>query len=205
MAPASAPAWRQARRTAFALREDHGWLADAALGFSLSVLMGATAYWEMHIPWSPVPVTLQTFWVLFAGALLGRRGGPASMAFYGAAGVAGAPWFAGGVAGSGVLLGATGGYILAFPMAAGLVGWVVDRFPERRSFGWILAVMLVADAIILLLGSAWLAAVLGLGLRQAAIQGALVFVPGDLLKAVGAAGAATALLPKEPFGPEETA
>jgi biotin transport system substrate-specific component len=201
MAPATA-GWREVRRDAFALREELGWLADAALAFSLSVLVGATAYLELHLPWSPVPVTLQTFWVLLAGALLGRRGGPASMGLYGAAGVAGAGWFAGGTTGWGVLTGATGGYLLAFPLAAGLVGWVVDRFPERRSFRWLFATMLVADAVILLVGSAWLAAVLGLGLPAAFVQGALVFVPGDVTKAAGAAAAATALLPKDGYGPE---
>lgn len=202
MAPAPAPAWRQARRTAYSLREDQGWVTMALLAFSLSVLMGATAHLELYLPWSPVPVTLQTFWVLLAGALLGTRGGPASMVFYGAAGAAGAPWFAGGALGTGVLLGATGGYILAYPLAAGFVGWVVDRRPERRSARWLFLTMLAADAVILAVGAAWLGVVLGLSPVEAFLQGALVFAPGDTVKAGAAAAAATALLPK---GPGETA
>lgn len=204
MAPAPAPAWRQARRTAFAFRQDAGWLAAAGLGFTFSVLMGATAHLEFHLPWSPVPVTLQTFWVLLAGALLGRRGGPAAMVFYGGAGVAGTPWFAGGAAGTGILLGATGGYILAFPLAAGLVGWVVDRHPRRRTGPRLFATMLAADALVLLVGAAWLGVALGLTPLEAFLQGVAVFAPGDVVKAGAAAAAAAALLPEHPQGPGDT-
>src|SRR5512147_2797212 len=88
---------------------------------------------QLEIPHQPVPYTLQTLAVLLAGGLLGWRNGALSMFLYLAAGIAGAPVFSGAGFGLIRLLGPTGGYLLAFPVAAAVVGWMVER---RQGLGW---------------------------------------------------------------------
>ena len=91
--------------------------------FALATAAGA----RLEIPHVPVPYTLQTIVVILSGAFLGARNGFLSQAAYVALGAAGAPVFAGGAAGPAVLAGPTGGYLLAFPLAAALVGALTGR------------------------------------------------------------------------------
>jgi biotin transport system substrate-specific component len=102
----------------------------ARLGIGMMAFVLATsfgAYVAVPLPWTPVPVTLQTLFVLLSGAMLGARGGAAAMAAYLALGASGAPVFSMGGAGLPWLLGPTGGYLLAMPAAAYLVGATVGR------------------------------------------------------------------------------
>ncbi|WP_110181765.1 biotin transporter BioY [Nocardioides solisilvae] len=80
----------------------------------------------------PVPVTLQTFGVLLAGAVLGARRGFLAVTLYLVVGAAGLPVFSGGAAGLGVFQGPTMGYLLAFPFAAALCGFLVERLPRQK-------------------------------------------------------------------------
>lgn len=79
-----------------------------------------------------VPITLQTFAVLLAGAVLGARRGFLAVLLYLVVGAAGLPVFSGGAAGLGVLAGPTAGYLVGFPLAAGLCGFIVERLPRRQ-------------------------------------------------------------------------
>lgn len=97
------------------------------VAFALAMCLGA--YVAVPLPWTPVPLTLQTLFVILAGAVLGAGAGAASMALYLAVGMAGAPVFSLGGAGLPWLLGPTGGYLIAMPAAAWLVGVAAGKAP----------------------------------------------------------------------------
>jgi len=144
------------------------------LGFAALTALGARL--SVPLPGTAIPMTLQPVAVLLAGALLGSRAGAASQVAYLAAGVMGLPVFAAG-GGAAYLLGPTGGYLLAFPVAAAIAGLARDR--ARSWFGtavWLAAAL----AAIHLGGLAWLA-ILG-GEALVAATGVRVFLLGDALK-----------------------
>ncbi|GEM90109.1 biotin transporter BioY [Oceanithermus desulfurans] len=164
-----------------------------ALGAGFVALLAQVA---LPLPFTPVPVTLQTLGVLLAGAALGSRLGAQALLLYLAAGAAGLPVFAGGGAGVGWLAGPTGGYLLGFVAAAWLAGALVERFAaDRRPLPAFLA-MLAAGAAIYAFGLAGLAGWMALAGKTVSLPGLLAlgfwpFALGDLLKA----GLAAVLLP----------
>jgi biotin transport system substrate-specific component len=155
-------------------------LRNALLVVGASLVTAALARIAIPLPWTPVPVTGQTFAVLLTGMALGSRRGALAMALYLAEGAAGLPVFAGGAAGPAALLGPTGGYLLAFPLAAALTGFLAERGWDRRGLTT-LAAMLIGSGVIFACGVSWLARfvppaqLLGTGL--------LPFIPGDVVKA----------------------
>jgi biotin transport system substrate-specific component len=168
------------------------WLwAHAAPIFFFALLTAVTARLAFPLPFTPVPITLQVWAVLLSGLVLGSRGGALSQATYLAALLAGLPISTTGLGGPGVLLGPTGGYLLAFPVGAWLAGRVIEALPHSGRLG--LAVHLVAGLggvfAIYIGGVAWLTVLLG-DFGAAVRQGALPFVAVDLLKALFAALAA---------------
>jgi biotin transport system substrate-specific component len=143
--------------------------------FAMATAFGAKV--AIPLPGTPVPFTLQVMCVLLAGSLLGARLGAASQAAYLAAGAIGAPIFAAG-GGLTYLLGPTGGYLLAFPAAAFVVGAVAGR----SGTNWRLLAGLVAGvAVIHAGGVAWLSIVSG-GLDQALLLGVTPFLILDVVK-----------------------
>ena len=166
-------------------------VASLALAGLFTAVIAVCSWVTVPIPWSPVPLTLQTLAVLAAGGLLGRVWGPVSVSVYILLGIAGLPVFAGGEAGIGVVLGFKGGYLVGFVAAAlvmGLAGdYVRSRRPARRTRIAILAVAaFAASLIIYALGVPWLAAVTGMGAWAAISAGALPYLALDALKAVAA-------------------
>jgi biotin transport system substrate-specific component len=149
-----------------------------------SLLTALAAQAAVPVPWSPVPITGQTFAVLLSGALLGARRGSLAQCLYLAAGAAGLPVFAAGGSGPVTFLGPTGGYLLAFPLAAALTGTLAERGWDRR-FATMMAAMLLASGVIFALGLAVLARFVP-GDRLLA-AGLLPFIPGDVVKAALAA------------------
>ena len=160
-------------------------VADTVLIVGASLLVAASARLSFAVPWTPVPVTGQTFAVLLTGILLGSQRGALALALYLLEGAAGLPFFAGGASGLLRLLGPTGGYLWAYPVAAGLVGWLAERGWDRRPHGAALA-MGIGSLLILGAGSVWLSAFVG-GLAMGFAKGMLPFLPGDLMKIVLAA------------------
>jgi len=161
-----------------------GTLQNVVLIAGASLLTALAARIAIPVPWSPVPITGQTFAVLLSGAVLGARRGFAAQLLYLAEGAAGLPVFAGGAAGAAVLLGPTGGYLLAFPFAAALTGALAAQGWDRR-FVTTAAAMLLGSAVIFALGLALLSRFIPSGRLLAA--GLLPFLPGDLIKATLAA------------------
>lgn len=159
------------------LPRSRSWLFDAVLVVAFSAFVALSA--RVAIPWWPVPMTLQPLAVLFTGAVLGSRRGALALLLYLAEGAVGLPVFAGG-AGVAYMLGLTGGYLVSYPVVAGLVGWLAERGWDRRLV-WTAAAMTLGLIVIYAFGVAWLAGLLG-DLEIALVQGMLIFIPGDLIK-----------------------
>jgi biotin transport system substrate-specific component len=167
-----------------------------ALSVVVAALTAAFAQVTVPYPFSPAPFTLQTMGVYLGGLLLGPLWGAFALLVYIIAGAAGAPIFAGGGAGVGILVGPTGGYLVSFPIAAALIGAIVHRRVEPRRLDSVSIVLQVSAliaglAVVYLIGSVWLAFSTGQSLSTGIVQGALVFVPGDLAKAVVVMGLIT--------------
>ena len=161
------------------------WGRDAFLAVAFSLLTALSAQAVIPLPFTPVPITGQTFAVLLTGALLGPRLGAMTLALYLLEGGLGLPFFAHGAAGAARLLGPTGGYLLSYPFAAALVGGLAERGWDRKPVT-MLAVMLLGSLVVFALGAGWLAHFVGPS--HALTAGVLPFVPGDVVKALLAAG-----------------
>jgi biotin transport system substrate-specific component len=172
-------------------------VAGAWISFDLP----AFALGNVYVPANPyVPVSLQTFSVLFVGALLGTRRGVASTGLYLALGAVGLPVFALksdgtrsgldtiiGVEGGQIVLGATGGYLIGFVLAAAVVGRLAELGWDRRLRGSI-AAMLIGSVCIYAVGLPWLAIAADLSVADTLLYGLYPFIPGDVLKLLLAAG-----------------
>jgi len=157
----------------------------AALVLGGAALTGLAAQVSIPVHGSPVPVTGQTFGVLLVGAALGARRGAASMALYLLAGFVGVPWFAGGSSGSIHL--ATLGYLVGFILAGALVGTLAERGADRSP--WRTALTMVAgNLVIYACGVPYLAISAHLPASAALHYGLTVFLLGDALKILLAAG-----------------
>lgn len=186
-----------------------GLVQKLLLCLGMAAVTGLAAQVRIPLPWSPVPITGQTFAVLLSGVLLGRWYGGLSQALYAGLGFAGVPWFAGWSGGLGVLTGPTGGYIIGFILAALLVGHFTDTYIRSRSFTSMLVLMLAANFLL----------IHGLGLLQLSLylqivgkpaasftqllwMGTIPFIPGDVTKAIAAALVARAITPKIAYNGE---
>jgi len=153
-------------------------------------LLGITSFtaltWlgaHIYIPLSgtPVPITMQTLFVLLSGAILGKRLGPLSQILYLTLGAAGIPFFATGSFGMFHLLGPTGGYILGFIAASYIIGRMLK---EKDSLISIITAFVVGSIAIFAFGAGWLAFGLGFGIKNALYLGVIPFVPGCIIKIV---------------------
>ena len=165
--------------------------------FFIAALTAALAQLSVSLPFTQVPFTFQPTVVLLGGLVLGARLGCAGQLLYLAAGVAGLPVFAMSPTlppGPLRLLGPTGGYLMAYPMAAFLTGYLAERGFDRRYVTSILA-MCAGLVVIYSCGMMWLglfartgAESAALGLRAALVAGVAPFVLPDLVKLAAAAG-----------------
>ena len=153
-----------------------------------SLLIALAAQVQIILPFSPVPVTGQTFAVLLLAALYGSSRGPATVITYITLGVLGLPIFAGGAAGMARLLGPTAGYLIGFVAAAFVVGWLSERGWDRKPWTTALS-MVIGNIVIYIVGITWLSRFVGWEAVLGA--GVLPFVAGDGLKIA----LATVLLP----------
>lgn len=161
------------------------WLRDLVLIVAGSLLVAALAQITIPLPFTPVPLTGQTFAVLLVGATLGSKRGLASMILYIVEGAIGLPFFAGGASGWHVLVGATAGYLIGFIVAAYVIGLLAERGLERNVHTSFVP-FFVGTLIIYFFGVAWLSVVLG-SLSKAIVAGLLPFIIGDIIKLILAA------------------
>ena len=177
-----------------------------ALTLGMAGVVGLLAQVRFPNPWMPeVPITGQTFAVLLAGVLLGRWWGGASLAIYGGLGAAGVPWFSGWASG----MGATGGYIIGFILAALFLGYFTDKYIRSRSFLSMLGLMLFANFVLIYVpGVLWLGLWLNVMRGEPATfiallgMGVIPFMAGDITKAIMAAAIARGITPKLAYNGE---
>jgi biotin transport system substrate-specific component len=165
------------------------WIRSLLLIISGSLILAVLAQIEIILPFTPVPITGQTFGVLLIGAVLGSKRGAAAMIFYITEGAMGLPFFAGGGSGLGILTGATAGYLAGFVVAAYAIGWLAERGLERNVRTSVIP-FLVGTVIIYTCGVAWLSIIVG-SLGKAITLGLVPFLIGDVIKLI----AASLLLP----------
>lgn len=146
-----------------------------------AALTAIGAYIYIPLPISPVPITLQTFFTLTAGGILGKKYGFFSQLIYVLLGVIGLPVFAGGAGGIGILFGPTGGFIFGFIAAGYISGMSKSGFLNKLLY------MILAVLSIYILGVLGLMFVTKVGLIQAITMGVTPFIIGDLLKIILAA------------------
>jgi biotin transport system substrate-specific component len=156
-------------------------VTDVLLVLGGTGFVAVAAQVSISLPFTPVPITGQTFAVVLVGAALGALLGLASLGLYLFVGALGAPVYADGNHGWDVLTGPTGGYIVGFVLAAVLTGWLAQRRWDRR-FSSAVAAMLSGNVVIYLVGLPWLSAKLDTGLEKTFELGLYPFVVGDLFK-----------------------
>lgn len=184
-AASSAVALPQSRTSVVARRS-----AAVVLG---SLLVALCAHISIPLWFTPVPLTMQTFAVLFLGLVLSPGLAASALVLYLFEGMAGLPVFSplGGV-GFLHLFGPTAGYLLSYPAAAALAG-ILRRRIGTGGFGGSLAAAAIASAVILLAGAAWLSIVTHQSAGTVFVLAVLPFLPGDILKLTAAAAAAVGL------------
>jgi biotin transport system substrate-specific component len=219
--------FKEARFNFFKTRYEMDFVYKLSAALIFAALTGLMAQVRIYLPFTPVPITGQVFPALLAGFVLGKWYGGLSQLLYAGLGGLGIAWFApkvgkaaftsGGVE---VLIGPTGGYIAGFIVAAFFIGYLTDNYVRARRLVPQLAIMLGGVAIIYAMGAiqfynfaksspalqSWIMSSLGattFGFRETLAAAVLPFIPGDILKAVGAAVLGTALLPKKPYAQEK--
>jgi biotin transport system substrate-specific component len=181
---------------ALASRADSSPLIRVGAVLFVTALTAAAAQISAPLPFTQVPFTFQPMVVLLGGLALGPRLGLASQALYLLAGIAGLPVFAASATlppGALRLLGPTGGYLMAYPIAAFVTGSLAERGFDRRYFTAVLA-MLAGLLVVYACGATWLGvfartATTGpIGLHAALLTGVYPFIAADLVKLLAAAG-----------------
>lgn len=165
-------------------------------GLVFSTLFGAllvaSSFLNLHLPFSPVPITLQNLVVMLAGAILGPLYGFLSIALVVLLTAAGLPLLHGN-GGPGLIFGPTGGFIWAYPFAALLIGWTVSRIQGRGTAAWLglfAAAEVFGSLLLYVTGVPWLSHVAGFSLQKALAAGCYPYLPGDAVKAAVAASVA---------------
>ncbi|MFH1201685.1 MAG: biotin transporter BioY [Candidatus Omnitrophota bacterium] len=170
-------------------------LINNILGMAIFIVLTSLgAFVRIPLGFSPVPLTLQTFFVLLSGAVLGPNLGLLSQGGYIFLGALGLPIFTRASSGFFYLFGPTAGYLWGFVLASFITGNLVKHHPLRAfnktgdlNFWTIFIYMIIGDAILLTSGGLWLFAALKFNLWQAIFLGVLPFIPGDIIKAIAAA------------------
>ena len=154
-------------------------LYDILLVVGGALVLSLSAQLAVRLPFSPVPITMQTLAVVLTGVVLGSMRGAVSAASYLAAGSMGLPVFANGAAGIAYLAGPTGGYLFGFIAAAWLTGFLAENGWDRKIWSSVLA-MTAGTAVIFALGMSWLG--IFVGYNNVIAMGLVPFIPGAVIK-----------------------
>lgn len=181
------------------------WHGDSSILMKLvmslvgAAFIGLAAQVKIPLPWTPVPITGQTFAVLLAGVLWGAQGGALTTTVYLLLGGIGIPWFAGAAGGAAVFAGPTVGYLVGFIPAAYCTGLLYHRFAWAKKLPGLLLVMVCTYfPFVHGIGMIWLGCITGIhDLTKLLAIGALPFVSGDLVKIAAAAAVARGFRSKD--------
>jgi biotin transport system substrate-specific component len=149
--------------------------------FIFTIFTSLGAFVRIPLPFSPVPITLQTFFVLLAGLILGGNLGLTSQLFYITLGASGLSIFTNAGSGLYYLLGPTGGYLFGFI----LVSFFIGRLSKKINNNFILfSLITAASMMILICGGVWLMLLFKISFSKAFFLGILPFIPGDIIKSL---------------------
>ncbi len=178
------------------LKEDSLWTKELIhshvnariLGISLFVLLTLLgAFVRIPLPFTPVPITAQTFFVILSGLYLKKYDGSLSQLIYVVAGFIGLPVFAGAAGGAKIILGPTGGYIIGFIVAPFLVRFIYEKLGIKNIFSKSIIALASGTALIHVLGVMNLSYFMNIGLVSAFLLGCAPFLPGAVIKVALAA------------------
>jgi biotin transport system substrate-specific component len=187
MASAASESASPAKLIADRIVRGEGVAIDVLRIAAANILLVLCAHIAIPLPFTPVPITGQTFGVLLIAVPLGSRRGMLTCVLYLLEGIAGLPVFQPlGAPGPLRLAGPTAGYLLAYPCAAFVTGWLAEHVSARRFSRFAIVrltgALIAGEAIIFAGGCAWLALGMRLGWTSAIYAGALPFVPGEIIK-----------------------
>jgi biotin transport system substrate-specific component len=196
--------YKHARYAFFKWRYQLEFYHKVILAISFACITGILAQIRFYLPWSPVPLTGQTFAVLLSAVVLGKWWGGISQSIYLGVGIAGVPWFAGINGGFAYLAGPTGGYLIGFVLAAFFLGYCVDRAVKSRKYWTMFGLMFFANfGIVFGLGLVWLSFTAAfIDIWGLLLIGLIPFIIGDTIKIAIAAGIASSITPKQAYGSE---
>ena len=186
------------------------WIQDAStatkvlMSLMMACFTGIMAQIIIPLPWTPVPITAQTFAVLCSGLFWGKKYGCLSQILYIVLGVAFIPWFGGMTGGLDIFLGSTFGFFIGFVIASYFIGLITEKYAKARSFTKMAIVIGIANfALIYIPGLAGLALWFNLtqgatiGIVDLLMMGLVPFIVGDIVKILGAASVSKVFLPKD--------
>ncbi|MGC9155197.1 MAG: biotin transporter BioY [Ferrimicrobium sp.] len=162
-------------------------LTDLALIGVFAITIGIFAQISIPLPFTPVPITGQTFAVLIGSAALGLRRGTLGSLLYVGLGLVGVPWFAGATGGLKIAVDPTFGYLLGFIAAGAVVGYLAEKGLDRK-FGRTVLLMAIGNVIIYSFGMGFLMLDLHLSIGRGLALGVTPFLLGDLIKLLLATG-----------------
>ena len=192
------------RKDVFERIQDTSTATKVLMSFMMACFTGLMAQIIIPLPWTPVPITAQTFAVLCSGLILGKKYGCLSQILYIVLGIAFIPWFGGMTGGLDVFLGSTGGVLIGFIIASYFIGAITEKYAKARSFSRMAVVIGIANfALIYIPGLAGLALWYSLtqgaaiGVVDLLMMGLVPFIVGDIVKILGAASVSKVFLPKD--------
>ena len=184
------------RKNVFERIQDASVATKILMSLMMACLTGIMAQIIIPLPWTPVPITAQTFAVLCSGLFLGKKYGCLSQILYIVLGVAFIPWFGG-------MLGSTGGFLIGFVIASYFIGLITEKYADARNFKKMALTIGIANfALIYIPGLAGLALFLSMqgtpvGIVDLLMMGLVPFIAGDIVKILGAASVSKVFLPKD--------
>ena len=192
------------RKNVFERIQDASTATKILMSLMMACFTGIMAQIIIPLPWTPVPITAQTFAVLSSGLILGKKYGCLSQILYIVLGVAFIPWFGGMTGGLEIFLGSTFGFFIGFVIASYFIGAICEKYATARNFTKMAVVIGVANfALIYIPGLAGLALWSSLtqgttiGLVDLLMMGLVPFIAGDIIKILGAASVSKVFLPKD--------
>lgn len=191
------------RKNVFERIQDASTATKLLMSLLMACFTGIMAQIIIPLPWTPVPITAQTFAVLCSGLFLGKKYGCLSQILYVVLGIAFIPWFGGMTGGLEVFLGSTGGFFIGFIIASYFIGLITEKYAHARSFTKMALVIGIANfALIYIPGLAGLALFLGfqgttVGIIDLLMMGLIPFIAGDIVKILAAASVSKVFLPKD--------
>ncbi len=191
------------RKNVFERIQDASTATKLLMSLMMACFTGIMAQIIIPLPWTPVPITAQTFAVLCSGLFLGRKYGCLSQILYIVLGIAFIPWFGGMTGGLETFLGSTCGFFIGFIIASYFVGLITEKYAKARNFTRMALTIGIANFVFIYVpGLAGLALFLTsqgmtFGIVDLLMMGLVPFIAGDILKILGVASLSKVFLPKD--------